>query len=88
VAVYCPVAFVLVDFVREITMATIYQILLFHNPQALQDLDEYQVKKHKCHITRLSEPQAPLVVIDTIIEDLEEIDREMRKRPHYIEGNS
>ncbi len=55
----------------------IYQLLLYHNAQAIQDLDDFNVQEYGCHIER-SMDKEPGVYIDTEIESLEEIDKIMR----------
>lgn len=60
----------------------IYQLVLYKNAQAIQDLDDYQVKKHNCHIEVRKEKE-PGVSIDTALESLEELDKLMRQPPHH-----
>ena len=55
----------------------IYQLLLYKNAQAIQDLDDYQVKEHGAHI-EASDEEMSEVSIDTEIEGLEELEQQMK----------
>ena len=59
---------------------SIFWILMLNNPQAVQDLDDYQVKTYGTHLDIQPEPEEeePVIPVHT---NLEEIDREMRKAP-------
>ena len=58
----------------------IYELLLYARPQTLIDLDNYQREHFNCGIEVRREKPAE-VHFDCEIEDLEEINREMRKPP-------
>ena len=63
-------------------METLIYWLLFHNnAQALQDLDNYQKKCHGVHISKPDTPKQQDVIVECEVEDVEEIDKIMRKRP-------
>ena len=56
----------------------IYQLVLHKNAQAIQDLDDYQVKQHSRHIKVLKEEE-PGIELDTEIEGVDEIEKLMRQ---------
>lgn len=59
----------------------IYEHLLRTNPQALIDLDDYQVRYYGRHIERHREEPVTLVKYDPRLE-LGEVEQEMRRPPH------
>jgi len=56
----------------------IYWYLMRNDPQALQNLSDYQKKHYKQKLTVPPKPPPPKIPIET---DLEAIGREMRKPP-------
>ena len=65
----------------------IYWLILWQNPQAIQDLDDYQRKNWGTHIDIPSDPFEKMPVsLHGQIENIEQIDRSMRRRPHYPKG--
>lgn len=65
---------------------SIFWLLMWNNPQIVQDLDDYQVRAHSCHIEVLPEPKQQPVEVHGHVEELEEVDRLMRKPPSRSRG--
>ena len=60
---------------------SIYQLILFNNPQALIILDDYQFKHYDRHIVIVPEEDIMHISYEYEDETLNEINREMRKAP-------
>jgi len=58
----------------------LYHILMWNAPQALQDLDRYQLKHYGCHIEEPIKNPEPELKVPVHTED-EDIDRFMRQPP-------
>ena len=67
---------------------TVYQLLMYHNPQALADLDHYQRHWYDCCINAPVHggPDWPLVILDVQVEPLENIKQLMRQAPSKSRG--
>ena len=65
---------------------SIFWILMLNNPQAVQDLDDYQVKIYGNHLSMKPEPEEEDAI--PVHTNLEEIDREMRQAPSRSRGKS
>ena len=65
---------------------SIYELLLFHHPQALVDLDNCQHRHFGVGITKPPHQVEALIIAACPVESLEEIDKEMRKPPSRSRG--
>ena len=64
----------------------IFWLLMWNNPQVIQDLDNYQVKAHGCAIEIIPEPKQKPAEVHGHVESLEEIDHILRQPPSRSRG--
>jgi len=62
---------------------SIYQLLMWKNPQVLQSLDDFQKKVHGVHIEVQTESKEQPIIVNAVLDDTEEIDRFMCQKPHH-----